>query len=194
MRSMVASLFLALMAPSATAAERSGSDVVSLDAVERVRVDYFHPNFDFRACSQGCFDVRYNRDRVTIFSVNQKGAGKVVGSYVPQWSASDQAPPEGALLREIIVVGATRSAKADGGFNCGADGWGHQLDQLLGAAQIPGGGTVSRPYIGAGQVAVVTVYPNGDGDMSIEPAPIAKSAQNAPSCQILRDQVSPPND
>lgn len=193
MRLMLASLSLVLIASSTAATERGGSDVVSLDAAERVRVDYFRPNFDFRACSQGCFDVRYDHTRVTVFSVNKKGAGKVVGSYVPQWSKADLAPPEGALLREIIV-GVTRSAKAEGGFNCGADGWGHQLDQLLGAAQIHGGGTVSRTYIGAGQVAVVTVYPNGDGDTSIEPAPTAESAQNAPSCQIMRDQVSPPNE
>lgn len=194
MRLFAFSLTYLLIASSAIAAEQGTADVQPIDAVERVRVDYFIPNFDFRACTLGCFEVRYDRNRVTVFSVNQKGVAKVVGSYVPQWNKADEVPSEGALIREILVPKANRAAKAEGGFNCGADGWGHQFDQLLGAAEVPGGGTVSRTYIGGGQMIVVTVYPNGGGDTTVEPAPIADSAQNSTTCQLMRDQVSPPNE
>ncbi|MFO1494891.1 MAG: hypothetical protein U1F26_09535 [Lysobacterales bacterium] len=193
MRLIAVSLSLVLISSSLLAAERAISDVAPVDASERVRVDYFHPNFDFKACRLGCFDVRYDRNRITVFSVNQKGVAKVVGSYVPQWAESENLPAEGELIREIVVLAPAHATTAEGGFNCGADGWGHQFDQLLGAAEVPGGGTVSRTFIGGGQMIVVTVYPNGGGDSTVEPAPIADSAQNL-SCQVMRDQVSPPNE
>lgn len=192
MRLMAASLSLVLISSSLLAAERALSDVASVDASERVRVDYFHPNFDFKACRLGFFDVRYDRNRVTVFSVNQSGVARVVGSYVPQWAESEKLPAEGERIREIVVLAPARATTAEGGFNCGADGWGHPFDKFLGAAEVPGGGTVSRTYIGVGQLIVVTVYANGDGDSTVEPAPIADSAQTL-SCQVMRDQVSPPN-
>lgn len=190
MRSTLSALALLLVATSPSAIAQGVGNTPPMEA-ERVRVDGFNPNLHFSACSSGCYDVRYDRNRVTVLRVDAHGRAQVLGSYVPRWGESDAMPGNGAVAREILISQPLPSAQANGDSYCGADGWGYQFSELISTTPVTGGAICSQLYIGVGQLQLVCIYPNGDGNMQIEPAPIRLSASNSNSCQNLRAQAAP---
>lgn len=107
---------------------------------------------------------------------------------MPHWRSQVDAPLD-AQLREIHLIKPKAAAPSAAGDHCGADGWGFEFGQLIGAAELPGGGVVSHTYIGAGQVHIVTIHPDGDGDSSVEAAPLAAGAKADRACGVERQAL-----